>query len=72
MKLRALFIIGGMLLAGSLTAQTLTEVINDFNTGVEKLNNQEYEVSIEHFNQVLSLAEQVGAEANDMKASAQK
>ena len=72
MKLRALFIIGGMLLAGSLTAQTLTEVINEFNTGVEKLNNQEYEVSIEHFNQVLSLAEQVGAEANDMKASAQK
>ncbi|MCK4989480.1 MAG: hypothetical protein KAS29_03305, partial [Bacteroidales bacterium] len=72
MKLRAFLMIGGMLLAGSLTAQTLTEVINEFNTGVEKLNNQEYEVSIEHFNQVISLASTVGAEANDMKASAQK
>jgi len=64
--------IGGMMMAGSLTAQTLTDVINEFNAGVEKLNNQEYEVSLEHFNQVLSLAESVGAEANDMKASAEK
>jgi tetratricopeptide (TPR) repeat protein len=64
--------IGGMLLAGSITAQTLTEVINEFNTGVEKLNNQEYEVSIEHFNLVISLAAKVGAEANDMKENAQK
>ena len=61
-----------MMLAASLTAQTLTDVINEFNTGVEKLNNQEYEISLEHFNQVLSLAETVGDEANDMKASAQK
>jgi len=61
-----------MMMAGSLTAQTLTDVINEFNAGVEKLNNQEYEVSLEHFNQVLSLAESVGAEANDMKASAEK
>lgn len=64
--------IGGMMVAGTLTAQTLTDVINEFNAGVEKLNNQEYEVSLEHFNQVLSLAESVGAEANDMKANAQK
>ena len=54
MKLRALLIIGGTLLAGTLTAQTLTDVINEFNTGVEKVNNQEYEVSIEHFNQVIN------------------
>ena len=59
-------------MAASLTAQTLTDVINEFNAGVEKLNNQEYEVSLGHFNQVLSLAETVGDEANDMKASAQK
>ena len=64
--------IGGMLLAGTITAQTLTEVINEFNTGVEKVNNQEYEVSIEHFNQVISLAAKVGAEANDMKEKAQQ
>ena len=72
MKLRAFVIIGGLLLAGTLTGQTLTDVINEFNTGVEKLNNQEYEVSIEHFNQVISLAETVGDEAKDMKEQAQK
>jgi len=72
MKLRALLIIGGTLLAGTLTAQTLTDVINEFNTGVEKVNNQEYEVSIEHFNQVINMAATVGDEANDMKASAEK
>lgn len=72
MKLRAFLIIGGMLMAGTLTAQTLTDVINEFNTGVEKVNNQEYEVSIEHFNQVITMAATVGDEANDMKVSAQK
>jgi tetratricopeptide (TPR) repeat protein len=72
MKLRAFVIIGGLLLAGSLTAQTLTDVINEFNTGVEKLNNQEYDVAINHFNQVLSMAETVGDEANDMKEKAQQ
>ncbi|MCD4711178.1 MAG: tetratricopeptide repeat protein, partial [Bacteroidales bacterium] len=72
MKLRVLAILAGVLVTGSLSAQTLTEVINEFNTGVEKLNNQEYEVSIEHFNQVLTLAETVGDEANDMKAQAEK
>jgi len=72
MNLRAFLLIGGLILAGSLTAQTLTDVINEFNTGVEKLNNQEYDVALNHFNQVLSLAETVGDEANDMKESAQK
>ncbi len=71
MKLRVLAILGGILLAGSMSAQTLTDVINEFNTGVEKLNNQEYEVSIEHFNQVITLAETVGDEAADMKSKAE-
>ncbi len=72
MKFRALVMIGGMMLAGSLTAQTLTDVINEFNTGVEKLNNQEYDAALAEFNQVLSLAETVGDEANDMKDKAQQ
>ena len=72
MKLRVLTILAGVLLAATLSAQTLTDVINEFNTGVEKLNAQEYEVALEHFNQVLTLAETVGAEANDMKAQAEK
>lgn len=59
-------------MAGTLTAQTLTDVINEFNTGVEKLNAQEYDAALENFNQVLTMAEVVGAEADDMKAQAQK
>lgn len=72
MKFRVLAIFAGVLLAATLSAQTLTDVINEFNTGVEKLNGQEYEVALEHLNQVLIMAEVVGAEADDMKAQAQK
>ncbi|MEA3463088.1 MAG: tetratricopeptide repeat protein [Bacteroidota bacterium] len=72
MKFRVLAILTGVLLAGTLTAQTLTDVINEFNAGVEKLNAQEYDAALENFNQVLTMAEVVGAEANDMKAQAEK
>ena len=72
MKFRVLTILAGVLLAASLSAQTLTDVINEFNTGVEKLNSQEYDAALEHFNQVLAKAETVGTEADDMKAQAQK
>lgn len=71
MKFRVTAILVGVLMAGSLTAQTLTEVINEFNAGVEKLNAQEYDAALENFNQVLAMAEVVGAEADDMKAQAQ-
>ena len=71
MKLRVLAILGGFLIAGSLSAQTLTDVINEFNVGVEKVNNQEYDASIEHFNQVLTMAEIVGDEADEMKTNAE-
>lgn len=72
MKLRVIAILGGILMAGSLSAQTLTDVINEFNTGVEKLNNQEYESSVEHFNQVLAMAEVVGDSAADLKNRAEE
>jgi tetratricopeptide (TPR) repeat protein len=72
MKLRVMAILGGALMTGSLSAQTLTDVINEFNSGVEKVNTQEYDVSIEHFNKVISLAATVGAEADDMKEKAQE
>ncbi|MEZ5069394.1 MAG: tetratricopeptide repeat protein [Bacteroidales bacterium] len=72
MKLRTLALMGGFLAAASLSAQTtLTDVINEFNTGVENINSQEYELALEHFNQVISLADEVGAEADEMKANAQ-
>ena len=72
MKFRVLAILAGVLLAGTLSAQTLTDVINEFNAGVEKLNAQEYDAALENFNQVLTMAEVVGDEANDMKAQAEK
>ena len=72
MKIRVLAVLSGNLLTCSLTAQTLTDVINEFNTGVEKLNNQEYELSVEHFNQVLALAESVGDVADDLKTKAEQ
>ena len=72
MKLRMLTVIGGILLAATLTAQTLTDLINEFNEGVAKVNNQEYDASIEHFNQVLVMAETVGTEADEMKAKAKE
>ena len=72
MKFRVTAILVGVLMAGSLTAQTLTEVINEFNAGVEKLNAQEYDAALANFNEVLTMAEVVGAEADDMKAQAQK
>jgi tetratricopeptide (TPR) repeat protein len=72
MMLRTTAILCGILMAGALSAQTMTDVINEFNAGVEKVNNQEYDASVEHFNQVLTLAEAVGDSATDMKASAEK
>lgn len=71
MKFRVTAIVVGVLMAGTLTAQTLTDVINEFNAGVEKLNAQEYDAALVNFNQVLTMAEVVGAEANDMKGQAQ-
>ena len=72
MKLRTIAILSGILIAGALSAQTMTDVINEFNAGVEKVNNQEYDASLEHFNQVLTLAEAVGDSASEMKVSAEK
>jgi tetratricopeptide (TPR) repeat protein len=72
MKLRTIAILSGILITGALSAQTMTDVINEFNAGVEKVNNQEYDASVEHFNQVLTLAAAVGDSATDMKASAEK
>jgi tetratricopeptide (TPR) repeat protein len=72
MKFRVLAVLAGILLAGTLSAQTLTDVINEFNTGVENVNAQEYVSALEHFNQVMTMAEVVGDEANDMKAQAEK
>ncbi len=72
MKVRTLAILGGILLTLGLSAQNLTEVINEFNGGVALVNNQDYDGSLEHFNKVLEMAEVVGDSATEMLTSAQK
>jgi len=72
MKLRVIAILGFFLMLGSLSAQTLTDVINEFNEGVARVNSQEYESSVQHFNEVLSMAEVVGDSAADLKNKAEQ
>ncbi len=73
MKKRALiFAIALILPFGSIFAQTLTDVINEFNTGVESLNGQSYETALEQFNNSLELCEVVGEEADEMKVKTQE
>lgn len=72
MKLRVLTILGGILLTGIMSAQTLTDVTNVFNEGAAKFNSQEYEASLEFFNQVLTMAPVVGDSANDLKGQAER
>jgi hypothetical protein len=72
MKLRALAILAALCLAGSLTAQTMTDVINEFNEGVANINSQEYISSIDNFNQVLTMAAAVGDSATDLKVKAEE
>ncbi|MFZ5942044.1 MAG: tetratricopeptide repeat protein [Bacteroidota bacterium] len=73
MRFKGLAILAGLLLfSATLFSQTtIADVINKFNDGVAKLNAQEYDVAIGVFNETLSMCEQVGAEADDMKAQAQ-
>lgn len=73
MKKRVLFIVTSLFLAaGSLFAQTLTDVINEFNAGVESLNGQSYETALTQFNNCLALCDAVGTEADDMKTQARE
>ena len=68
MKKRVIAILTGvMLTAGIISAQTLTDVINEFNAGVESLNSLSYETALSQFNNCLALCDVVGAEADEMK-----
>ncbi len=74
MKKRVLISLVVLALAGvSIFAQTtLTDVINEFNAGVESLNDQAYEPALTQFNKSLELCEAVGEESDDMKKKAQE
>lgn len=73
MKKRVLTSLTVMILAsGCLFAQTLTDVINEYNAGAESLNDQAYETALAHFNKSLEMSEVVGDEADDMKSKARE
>ncbi|MEX0986878.1 MAG: tetratricopeptide repeat protein [Bacteroidales bacterium] len=73
MKKRVLTIVTAMLLAsGPVFAQTLTDVINEFNSGVASLNEQSYESALAKFNNCLALCDVVGEDAEDMKRQARE
>ena len=52
--------------------QTLDTVITLFNDAAEKTNKGDYQTAITDFEQLLDIAEKVGAEANDLKTKAQE
>ncbi len=56
----------------ALNAQpTLTDVINAFNTGAEEVNSGNFGAAIVKFEETISLADELGAEGDEMKANAQ-
>jgi tetratricopeptide (TPR) repeat protein len=72
MKFRLVTLSLGILIAGMVTAQqTMTDVINEFNAGVENINGQSYETALVQFNNCLALCDVVGDSAVDMKKQAQ-
>ena len=50
----------------------MDEVINLFNDAADKTNKGDYQTAINDFEQLLPIAEQVGAEANDLAAKAKE
>ena len=61
-----------VLLTISLNAQTtITEVINAFNAGAEEVNAGNFEAAIAKFEETITLADELGAEGDEMKANSQ-
>ena len=59
------------LIAVSLNAQpTITDVINAFNAGAEQVNAGDFEGAIAKFEETISLADELGAEGDEMKGNA--
>jgi tetratricopeptide (TPR) repeat protein len=61
-----------VLITISLNAQpTLTDVINAFNAGAEQVNAGDFEGAIAKFEETIALADELGAEGDEMKTNAQ-
>lgn len=60
-----------LFLTALLNAQTITDVINAFNTGAEDMNAGNFETAISKFEECIQLAIQLGEEGNEMKLKAE-
>jgi tetratricopeptide (TPR) repeat protein len=61
----------GLLIAFSLNAQTINEVIQTFNAGAGEMNAGNYESALAGFETTVALATALGAEGDEMKAKAE-
>ena len=71
-KLFLLIAVMCVAVTGMVRAQTMNEVIDLFNDAAEKTNKGDYQTAINDFELLLPIAEQVGAEANDLAAKAKE
>jgi len=53
-------------------AQTYEDVVAKFNEGADDINKGEYTVAIDHLNEVLTMAEAVGSEADELAGKAKE
>lgn len=60
-----------LFLTVSLNAQTINDVINTFNAGAEQVNTGNFEAAISRFEECIQLANQLGAEGDEMKTKAE-
>ncbi len=62
----------GLFLSAVLMAQTQKEVITKFNEGADNVNKGEYALAISDFEEVISMANTVGPEAEELAAKAKE
>jgi tetratricopeptide (TPR) repeat protein len=60
-----------LFLTASLNAQTINDVITAFNAGAEQVNTGSFETAISKFEECIQLANQLGAEGDEMKLKAE-
>lgn len=70
LKVNTLVLVLGLLASGAF-AQTRTDAVKLFNSGLEQAQAGEYEAAINAFTQAITISEQIGAEAEDIKAKSE-
>ncbi len=70
--LKMIFVFVFALAGGLLQAQSYEDVVATFNEGADNINRGEFQAALDDLNEVLTLGEQVGAEADDLVAKAKE